>query len=287
MRSFDIMITVLTSWRISDLMTYFLTSRQIYWRHGVYFWRHDVFLMAWCMHDVTSWRTYWRTLWRHNELFDAFAVMTNFLTYFLMLWRIFYVMTHFGRHDELYNVMKYFVMTNVLTSCWTFRHHDELSDVMTYFWRHDVILSLWRILTSWRISDVMTKFSDVITCFWCHDKLLTCHTFDFLIYFGRHDVFFDVMTHFDVMTNLWRHDVPLTSYILWLTFWRTFWHCDILGQFVNYGLNPHGTTLKPGQWKPGLNRGSGGFVWVFEEWTIPGLDEPGFENYRPWFLLSA
>ena len=74
-----------------DVMTYFLTLSRTYWSH-------DILLTSWRTFDVmTSWRN--------------FDIMTNFLNEWLIftLWQLFYVMTYFWRHDELFDVMMYFV----------------------------------------------------------------------------------------------------------------------------------------------------------------------------------
>ena len=131
--------------------------------------------------DVTT------LLTRHDELFVV-------MRHFLMTWQRFDVMTHF------YGMTYFWRHYGFLTSLRTFLSHDELVDVMTYFWCHDVFVNVMNCLTSWR------------TC-WRYDLFLTSwRLFDAMTLlfdvFSRHDEVFYIMTNvwsyyalFDVMTH--------------------------------------------------------------------------------------
>ena len=177
---------------------------------------------------VTSWRnlsTSWRTLLRHDVLYkviENFWLHNEYLTSCDIkkyLWHQdklfddnFYVMTYFWHNDELLDIITYFY---VMTTCFDIplTSYCNFDVVMTYMsWRsfdtHDILryvmmhlLTLWHTL--WRDVIIWTsRYSfcnnnihfDIITYF-------RLHTFDFMKYFGRHDVLFDVMTYF---LMLWR-----------------------------------------------------------------------------------
>ena len=183
-----------TSWRFFDIMTNFLKSRWIVWRHDAFltswhtFWQHDVFLTSWQTFGVflMPWIVF--TWWR---LFDKpFEVMTSTLSSWRVFtsWRIFWWQ---GEHSD------------VLTYFWrTFWHHDMFWRSWRHgrFW-HDILLDAMNFLTSWCVLYVMIRF-------WCH---------------WRHNIFL-------LYDNFWLHDKLLTSWqtfdVSWWIFWswRTFCH---------------------------------------------------------------
>ena len=110
--------------------------------------------------------------------------------YFLTLW------CTFDTHDIFRYVMMPFLMS------W----HTFWRDVIIFTSRHFFVI-MTCFLTSWHTFDIMTYFWQ--------------RAFDFMKYFGRHDVLFDVMTY--LMS--WRtFDVMIYFLTSWPTFWHTFWH---------------------------------------------------------------
>ena len=122
--------------------------------------------------------------------------------------------------------------------CCTYWRHDELFDELTHFltswflmlwqtfWCHDMFLMscMMNFLTSWHIFDFITNF---LTSWRIFHFISNCWCiFDVMTNLLKSWRVFDVMTCFNVMTNLtpcrmfWRHDVFLTSW--------TFWHHDAL-----------------------------------------------------------
>ena len=140
---FDVMTNFLTSWQTFRHHDMFLTSWPTFWchgeHHGVFYELFDVtnFLMSWHIFDEVM-----TCFWRHDKLIGILACFDSqqtswlndgFLTSRGTFWRddvnLFDVRTcswcHcFWRHDELFYIMKNFLMS------W------RVFGIMTCFWHH-------------------------------------------------------------------------------------------------------------------------------------------------------